>query len=73
MQLCQMQLKEDERIVYKNNVILLSKVWRKYKRFPSLQVSKAIDGPTIILSKCAVCGDKKPKFIKKTRNKRLIK
>ena len=42
MQLCQMQLsatllnaiplKKDEKIVYKNNAILLSKVWRKYKK-----------------------------------------
>ena len=28
-----------------------------------LQVSKAINGGTIILSKCAVYGDKKSKFI----------
>ena len=29
-----------------------------------LQVSRAINGGTIILSKCVVCGDKKSKFIK---------
>ena len=29
-----------------------------------LQVSKAINGGIILLSKCIVCGDKKSKFIK---------
>ena len=47
-------------------------MWRKCKRFPSLQVSKAINGGTIILSKCAVCGDKKLKFIKKQETKGLL-
>ena len=37
-----------------------------------LQVSKAINGGTIILSKCAVCGDKKSKFIKKQEPKGLL-
>ena len=36
-----------------------------------LQVSKAINGGVIILSKCAVCGDKKFKFIKKQEANRL--
>ena len=36
------------------------------------QVSKAINGGTIILSKCAVCGSKKSKFIKKQKAKRLL-
>ena len=35
-------------------------------------VSKAINGGTIILTKCAVCGDKKSKFIKKQKAKRLL-
>ena len=37
-----------------------------------LQVSKAINGGVIILSKCAVCGDKKFKFIKKQEANRLL-
>ena len=37
-----------------------------------LQVSKTINGGTIILSKCAVCGDKKSKFIKKQEAKGLL-
>ena len=38
----------------------------------STQVSKAINVGTIILSKCAVCGDKKSKFIKKQEAKGLL-
>ena len=38
-----------------------------------LQVSKVINNGIIILSKCAVFGDKKIKFIKKTRSKWVIK
>ena len=34
-----------------------------------LQVSRAINGRIIILSKCAVCGDKKSKFIKEQEAK----
>ena len=30
-----------------------------------LQVLRAVNGGIILLSKCAVCGDKKSKFIKK--------
>ena len=37
-----------------------------------LQVSRAINGGIIILSKCAVCGDKKSKFIKKQEAKGLL-
>ena len=37
-----------------------------------LQVSRAINGGIIILSKCAVCGYKKPKFIKKQEEKGLL-
>ena len=32
-------------------------------------VSKAINGGTIILSKCAICNTKKSRFIKKMRQK----
>ena len=38
----------------------------------SLDVLKAINGGTIILSKCAVCGDKKSNFIKKQEVKGLL-
>ena len=34
-----------------------------------LQVSKAINGGAIILSKCDVCGNKKARFIKKQEAK----
>ena len=37
-----------------------------------LQVSKAINGGIIILSKCTVCGDKKSKFIKKQETNGLL-
>ena len=64
-------LKKDERIVYKHNVILLSKVWRKNKSISPL-VSKAINGGIIILSKCAVCNTKKARFITKQEAKGLL-
>ena len=35
-------------------------------------VSKAINGGTIILSKCAVCNTKKGRFIKKQEGKGLL-
>ena len=35
----------------------------------SPQVSKAINGGTIILSKCAICGNKKSKLLKNTKQK----
>ena len=38
----------------------------------SLQALKAINVGTIILSKCAVCGYKKSKFIKKQEAKGLL-
>ena len=37
-----------------------------------LQISNAINGGIIILSKCAVCGDKKSKFIKKQEAKGIL-
>ena len=36
-------------------------------------VSKTSNGKTMILSKCAICGAKKLKFIKKQEAKRIIK
>ena len=38
---------------------------KKNTKSTILQVSRAINGGIIILSKCVVCGDKKSKFIKK--------
>ena len=49
--------------MYKNNVILLSKVRRKYKKSISQLISKTINGGKRKLSKCAVCNTKKPRFI----------
>ena len=37
------------------------------------RVSATSNGRTMVLSKCAICGSKKSKFIKKTRSKRIIK
>ena len=37
-----------------------------------LQVLRAINDGIVILSKCAVCGDKKSKFIKKQEAKGLL-
>ena len=37
------------------------------------KVSATSNGRTMVLSKCAVCGSKKSKFIKKTRSKRITK
>ena len=42
------------------------------KRNIILQVSRAILGGIIVLSKCAECGDKKSKFIKKQEAKGLL-
>ena len=36
------------------------------------QISRAINDGIIILSKCAVCGDKKSKFIKKQEVNELL-
>ena len=36
-------------------------------------VLKANDGKIILISKCAICGSKKSRFLKKTRRKRGIK
>ena len=35
-------------------------------------VSKTTNGKTMILSKCAICGSKKSKFIKEQQAKRLL-
>ena len=36
------------------------------------KVSKTTNGKTMILSKCAICGSKKPKFIKEQQAKELL-
>ena len=36
------------------------------------RVSKTINGKTVVLSKCAVCGSKKSKFIKEQEAKGLL-
>ena len=36
------------------------------------KVSVTSNGKTMILSKCAICGSKKSKFITKERSKRII-
>ena len=36
------------------------------------KVSKASNGKTIVLSKCAICGSKKSKFIKEQQAKGLL-
>ena len=43
--------------------------YRENTKSISLQVLKTINVGTIILSKCAVCDDKKSKFIKKKKQK----
>ena len=60
--------------MYKNNVILLPKVRRKYKKRKLRRklVSKIINGGKIILSKYAVCNTKKSRFIKKQEAKGLL-
>ena len=37
------------------------------------RVSNTSNGRTTILSKCAICGSKKSRFIKESRSKRTIK
>ena len=36
------------------------------------KVSKITNGKTMVLSKCAICGSKKSKFIKEQQAKRLL-
>ena len=37
------------------------------------KVSKTNNGKTMLLSKCAICGSKKSRFVKESRSKRNIK
>ena len=45
---------------------------RKYTKNINSQVSSTSNGELMILSKCAICGRKKPKFIKKQEASRLL-
>ena len=62
-------LKKDERIMYKKYCHL--KFGENTKSISAL-VSKAVNGGTIILSKCVVCNTKKARFIKKQESKGLL-
>ena len=46
---------------------------KKYTKNINPQVSSTSNGKLMILSKRAICGSKKSKFIRKTRSKRNIK
>ena len=45
---------------------------KKYTKNINLQVSSTSNGKLMILSKCAICGSKKSKFIKKQDAKGLL-
>ena len=45
---------------------------KKYTRDINPQVSSTSDGKLMILSKCAICGSKKSKFIKKQEASGLL-
>ena len=45
---------------------------RKYRKNVNPQVSSNSNGKMMILSKCAICGSKKSKFIKKQEAKGLL-
>ena len=45
---------------------------KKYTKNINPQVSSTRNGKLIILSKCAICGSKKSKFIKKQEASRLL-
>ena len=45
---------------------------RKYRKNVNPQVSSTSNGKMMILSKCAICGSEKSKFIKKQEAKGLL-
>ena len=45
---------------------------KKYTENINQKVSKTSNGKTMILSKCAICGSKKSKFIKEQEVKELL-
>ena len=61
----------DYAILYKNHAILLSKVQKNTENINPV-VSKTRNGGTMIESKCAICGTKKSRFIKKQEAKGLL-
>ena len=46
--------------------------WKKYTKNINPQVSSTSNGKLMILSKCAICGSKKSKFINKQEAKGLL-
>ena len=46
---------------------------KKYTESINPKVSKTTNGKTMILSKCAICGSKKSKFIKEQQAKGLLR
>ena len=55
---------------YKNGIVLF-KVQKIYKNI-NPQVSSTSNGKMMILSKCAICGSKKSRFIKNQEAKGLL-
>ena len=46
--------------------------WKKYTKIINPQVSSTSNGKMMILSKCAICGSRKSKFIKKQEAKGIL-
>ena len=46
---------------------------KKHSKNINPHASNTSNGKIMVLSKCAICGGKKSKFINTTRNKRIIK
>ena len=46
--------------------------WKKYTKNINPQVSSTSNGKLMILSKCAICGSKKSRFIKNQEAKGLL-
>ena len=46
--------------------------WKKYTKNINPQVSSTSNGKMMILSKCATCGSRKSKFIKKQEAKGIL-
>ena len=46
--------------------------WKKYTKNINPQVSSTSNGKVMILSKCAICGSNKSKFIKKQKAKLIL-
>ena len=46
--------------------------WKKYTKIINPQVSSTSNGKMMILSKCAICGSRKSKFVNKQEAKGLL-